>query len=255
VARYYNRFFPAITAGKRDQGERLPSDVPETAMSECHSGSCGAAMLGANTEEELKIEKLTMLTRLLEQDRKKFLRAAQRFTRNQDEAEDVIQDSVLKALIKLQSFRGESRLDTWLYTIICNCAISRLRSPARRRSVSLDTETCTEQDFPRWVALDLSLNPEDSSINSELLGIMRAEIEALGAPYRSVLQLCDLEGFPSPEAADVLQLNQHTLEARLYRGRRRLRDRVLRRVMGEEHCLQLPQMRVHTGKARRRKRS
>jgi RNA polymerase sigma-70 factor, ECF subfamily len=203
----------------------------------------------------LRSENRIILTRLFEQHRKKLVRVAMRITHNQDDAEDVVQEAALRALLKLQSFRGESRLETWIYTIVANCALSRLRSPVRRRSISLDSELNADENSPRWIALDAGKTPEGNCLACELEEIVLAEIELLKAPYPSVLKLCDLEGWTCLEAAEILEVNEHTLEAQLYRGRRKLRTRVLTRLFGSVHpLLQVKQFRVHTARHPRRKK-
>ena len=195
------------------------------------------------------------LAQLFEQHRKRLVQAALRITRNQDEAEDVVQEAAMRALVKLQTFRGESRLETWIYTIVSNCALSRLRSPARRRLISLDSELSVDQNSPRWVALEATMDPEGNCLAHELHEIIRSEMQALKAPYRTVIQLCDLEGWSCVEAAGVLKVNQQTLEARLYRSRRSLRQGVLSRVFRNEHLSpEVKQFRVHTAKRGRRRK-
>jgi RNA polymerase sigma-70 factor (ECF subfamily) len=175
------------------------------------------------------------LTRIFEQHRRGLLLAAFRITRNRDEAEDVVQEAAIRALLKLHTFRGESRLETWIYAIVGNCAISRLRSVARRRLFSLDSELNSDQNSPRWVALEATMDPEEECLAGELHKIVCSEMEALKAPYRTVIQLCDFEGWSCPEAAAVLKLNKDTLKGRLHHGRRTLRKRVLTRVFGSKH--------------------
>jgi RNA polymerase sigma-70 factor (ECF subfamily) len=232
----------------------------------CGSEGCtdieGAAPQMVTTEREprtateLENENRIALGQLFEQHHRRLVRAAMRITRNQDEAEDVVQEALMRALVKLHTFRGESRLETWVYTIVGNCGISRLRSPARRHLVLLDSESSADQNSPRWVSLKSTTDPEGDYMAFELHEIVRCELEALKAPYRSVIQLCDLEGWTCGDAAEILQINQHTLKARLYRGRRCLRERVLTRVLGSEHpLLQVTQLRVHTATRPRRRKA
>ena len=196
------------------------------------------------------------LTRLFEQHRKRLLLTALRITRDADEAEDVVQEAAIRALMKLQTFRGESSLETWVHTIVSNCAISRLRSAARRCLISLDSEFGANQHFPRWVALEPRADPEGTCLACELYGIVRSEMQVLKAPYRTAIQLCDLEGWSRIEAAEILQVNEDTLAGRLYRGRKSLRQGTLARVFGtEQPSLQVTQFRVHTAKGRRRRKS
>jgi RNA polymerase sigma-70 factor (ECF subfamily) len=192
---------------------------------------------------------------LFEQRRTRLVLLALRITHNQDEAEDVVQEAATRALVKLQTFRGESRLETWIYAIVRNCAISRLRSPTRRRLISLDSELSPDQNSPRWVALEGAADPEENCLAYELSEIVRSEMQALRAPERTVIQLCDLEGWSCLEAAGALKLNQNSLKTMLYRGRRSLRKSVLARVLGSERSsLQVKQFRVHTGKRPRKRR-
>lgn len=141
--------------------------------------------LGAATQREC--ENRIALGRLFEQHRKRLVRAALRITRNQDDAEDVVQEAAMRALVKLQTFRGESRLETWIYTIVRNCAISRLRIPGRRRLISLDSELSADQTSPRCVALETTMDPERNCLAYELHEIIRSEMQALKAPYRTVI--------------------------------------------------------------------
>ncbi len=202
--------------------------------------TAGAQRQTAATEIELRIltapeaENRIAFTRIFEQHRRGLLLAALRITRNQDEAEDVVQEAAIRALLKLHTFRGESRLETWIYAIVGNCAISRLRSLARHRLLSLDSEFKTDQNSPRWVAFEATMDPEGECLADELHEIVCSEMETLTAPYRTVIQLCDFEGWSCPEAAGVLKLNKDTLKSRLYRGRKILRKRVLTRVFGSE---------------------
>ena len=209
---------------------------------------------GASGESES--ERRIALTRLFEQHRKRLLLTALRITRDADEAEDVVQEAAMRALMKLQTFRGEASLETWLHTIVSNCAISRLRSSARRCLISLDSEWGADQHFPRWVALEPRTDPEGICLAFELYGIIRSEMQVLKAPYRTAIQLCDLEGWSRVEAAEILKVNQNTLKARLYRGRKSLRQGMLASVFGtEQPSPQVTQFRVHTAKGRRRRKS
>lgn len=129
-----------------------------------------------------KNEDRIALTQIFERHRRGLLLAAFRITRNQDEAEEVVQEAAIKALLKLDTFRGESRLDTWIYAIVSNCAISRLRSLARRRWISLDSEVTTDQSSPRWTALETKMDPERECSAEELREIVCSEMEALKSP-------------------------------------------------------------------------
>ena len=180
-------------------------------------------------------ENYTAFTELFQQNRNRLVRVAMRITRNQEEAEDVVQEAALRALGKLEGFRGESRLDTWIYAIIANSAINRLRSPSRRRDVALDIAMTNAKDLVSFISSDSSMNPERYCVRYELHEIVRAEIEGLKSSYRSAVELCDLEGCTYVEAATALNVHLAAFKARLFRGRRLLRERLRERVLVGGH--------------------
>jgi RNA polymerase sigma-70 factor, ECF subfamily len=176
-------------------------------------------------------ENYAALTELFEQGRDKLVRVALHMMRNREEAEDVVQEAALRAFVKLHSFRGESQIGTWTTAIVRHSAINRLRSPSRRRELSLDNPMTDHQDVFACILSDASGSPEQHCIQHELHEIVRSEIEGLKCSYRAAIQLCDLEGHSYIEAAEALNLNLPNFKARLRRGRqilqRRLRDRLL----------------------------
>jgi len=189
-------------------------------------------------------EKVSEMTRGVENDgyaelawifkerRQRLVRVALRITRNQEEAEDVVQDAAVKALVNLNGFRRESRMDTWLYAIIGNAALSRLRTPLWRREVSLDSAGTDHEGILPDCFPSSDMNPEQSCEREELQAIVRSEIGGLEIAHRTAVQLCDLEGWSNAEAAHVLNLNLSRFKARLHRGRQVLGRRLRRRSIG-----------------------
>jgi RNA polymerase sigma-70 factor, ECF subfamily len=182
----------------------------------------------------IESENYIALTQLFGQRRNRLIRAALRITRNEEDAEDVVQEAAVRALVNLHSFRGESRIDTWIHAIIGNSAINRLRSPSRRREVSLDSETTGHQNVLPYILSDANISPEQSCVRHELHEIIHLEIDGLKDSYRDPIQLCDLGGRSYEEAAEVLNLNLPKFKARLYRGRRVLRKRLSERIVARQ---------------------
>jgi RNA polymerase sigma-70 factor (ECF subfamily) len=172
------------------------------------------------------------LIRLFERDRSRLLRVALRITRNQAEAEDVLQDAALRALLKLHSFRGDSRLDTWVYAIVSNVAISRLRRPCWLRECPLDDVTPDWESSSRGGHAESHHSGEEYLVGRQYHEIVHSEIGRLKSSYRSAVRLCDLEGYTYVEAAGILHLNLPNFKARLLRGRRTLRNRLRERMLG-----------------------
>ena len=176
-------------------------------------------------------ENYAALAQLFEQRRGRLVRAALGVMRNQEDAEDVVQEAALRAFVKLNSFRGESQIGTWIYTIIRHSAINRLRRPYRRRELPLDNAMTDQEDVLSRIPSDTNVSPEQSCMQHELREIVRSEIEGLKCLYRAPIRMCDLEGHSYMEAAEALDLNLPKFKARLYRGRRILRRRLRERLL------------------------
>lgn len=155
---------------------------------------------------------------------------AYRYMRNWEDAEEVTQDVLLKVVRKIDAFRGDAALSSWIYRITFNTAMSRLRNArfSRPKEVS-ESEVSPEKDAKRPAALE----PADWSnlADDELMrGQMRAKLaEALADlpfVYRIPVLLRDVQGLSTEEAAAVLGVKTQTLKSRLHRGRLILRERL-----------------------------
>ncbi len=165
---------------------------------------------------------------LLDHRRRKLLRIAQRITGDWDEAEDIVQDSAVKALGNLHRFRAESRLGTWFSSVVVNTAIDHLRRRHRRCNESLDEKIQAGEQFEgertTW------RDPEWCYAREELHQLLVSEIEQLRPNHRAVIRLCCLEGYSYTEAADILKVSVSTVKERLHRGRKTLRCRLYERM-------------------------
>ncbi len=142
------------------------------------------------------------------------------------DAEDVAQEVFLKVNAALETFRGESRLSTWIYRVATNAAIDHLRksSPgpealtagglAEDESFAGDEAAAAEESTP---SLDTHL------IRKEMNMCIRGIVEALPENYRTVIVLSELEGFTNTEIADIVGVSLEAVKIRLHRARTRLR--------------------------------
>ena len=149
----------------------------------------------------------------------KILHYLSRLT-NPHEAEDIAQEVFEKASQGLKSFKGESKLSTWLYRIATNTAIDRMRTPSFKRSfenTSLENATGIED---RNVWLGHKKTPTDQTfIRKEMSECVREFIDKLPSDYKTVILLSELEGFKNKEIADILQISLDTVKIRLHRAR------------------------------------
>jgi RNA polymerase sigma-70 factor (ECF subfamily) len=156
---------------------------------------------------------------------RKLLRIAQHVTNNREDAEDVVQESFLKAFQHLEQFRGNSQFSTWLYRIALNQALLKLRKRRTIKEVSMDKDFETEDDLPIDVA-DWAPNPEQLYQTSELRDILRNTLQELGPGLRLVFVLRDIEGLSLQETAEALELSVSAVKARCWRARLQTRERL-----------------------------
>jgi len=152
-------------------------------------------------------------------------RLALNITGNAEDAEDVLQEALLKAYTKLGQFHGESRFYTWLVRIAVNEALMKLRKRGSEKTVSLDEPIeGDEQDLiPREVE-DWSDNPEQRYGKIELERILRETIDKLEPQFRTVFVLRDVENLSTEETAEMMGLSVPAVKSRLLRARLKARE-------------------------------
>lgn len=171
--------------------------------------------------EEARAGNGPALEALLARHEARLYRFAHRLCRHREDAEDVLQDSLLAAARGLPGFRGASSLSTWLYAIARSFCIKK-----RRRSVFAPTEVSLEGEARlavRGVA-DPARRPDEALEASRLEKALEQAIASLDRPYREVLLLRDVEGLSAAEVAEVTGLSVAAVKTRLHRARGRVRE-------------------------------
>lgn len=152
-----------------------------------------------------------------------------RITENADEANDLTQETFLRALRAIKTFRGDSELKTWLFRIAINESRNRFRWWKRRRrdsTISLDA-TIGDTDLSVGDTLaDTSVSPEDATLQREREFALKAALLDIPEIFREAVVLCDIEGFSYEEMAKALDVNIGTVKSRISRGREELRRRL-----------------------------
>lgn len=134
------------------------------------------------------------------------------------EAEDVTQAVMLKVNEALATFRGDSKLSTWIYRIATNAAMDKLR---RKPSPTVsDAELELNDDVP---AAAKTASVETTAMREEMSACIAEFVARLPENYRAVMTLSDLEGFKNDEIASILGLSLDTVKIRLHRAREKLR--------------------------------
>jgi RNA polymerase sigma-70 factor (ECF subfamily) len=158
----------------------------------------------------------------------RIFRLAQHITQNREDAEDVLQETFLKAYEHLDQFQGHSKFYTWIVRIAVNQSLMKLRRRKSDRSVSLDETIDTGEDnIVREIAA-WGENPEERFSREELGVLLDSAIQGLEPPYRSVFVLRDIEDLSTEETADALDLSIPAVKSRLLRARLQLREKLTR---------------------------
>jgi RNA polymerase sigma-70 factor (ECF subfamily) len=153
-------------------------------------------------------------------------RLAFRITRNHEDAEDAIQESLLKAYCKLAQFHGRSRFYTWLARIAMNEALMLLRKKRSDKQVSFDDLVQVDGDFASREIEDWSEDPERSYAEVEMRRILDRALEGLGPRLCRTFLLRNVEDLTLKDTADVLGLSVSAAKSRLVRARARLKRRL-----------------------------
>ena len=160
-------------------------------------------------------------------DRRVF-RMAKQITQNDDDAEDVLQETFLKAYTHLDDFQGNSKFYTWVVRIAVNEALMKLRKRRSDRTVPLDDPIDTgEDEVVREIAV-WDQNPEDTYSREELSTILDDAVQSLKPAYRTVFILRDIEEMSIEETAETLGLSISAVKSRLLRARLQLREKLTR---------------------------
>jgi RNA polymerase sigma-70 factor (ECF subfamily) len=160
------------------------------------------------------------LDALLRQYQPRVYRFGLRMCRDEEDAKDVLQETLLAAARSLRGFRGSSSLSTWLYSIARGFCIKK-----RRRSKFAPADETSLEDHARALDVPDPSPPQDEALASlEIEQAVEAAIRSLKPAYREVLLLRDVEGLTAPEVAEVLGLRIEAVKSRLHRARTQVRE-------------------------------
>ncbi|MFZ4585163.1 MAG: sigma-70 family RNA polymerase sigma factor [Acidimicrobiia bacterium] len=156
--------------------------------------------------------------------------AALRMTRNPSDAEDLVQETYLRAYRGFGNFRDGTNLKAWLYKILTNTFINQYRAKKRRPDeVDLD-ETPESVTFQRMGGLEAASAARSTELEV-LEALPEAEVkealESLPEQFRMAVILSDIEGFSYKEIADIMEVPIGTVMSRLHRGRKLLQTRLM----------------------------
>lgn len=167
---------------------------------------------------------------IIKANNRRLYRLARGILRNDNEAEDVVQETYVRALTHLTDFRGESSLSTWLSRIAMNEALGRLRRQRPGVEISSLPSGTLEAQIIQFPLLSATDDPERTMAQREIQHIVEGAIDELPEPFRMVFITRVIEGMNVEETADILGLKPETVKTRLHRARTMLRDNVERKI-------------------------
>jgi len=187
---------------------------------------------------------------LCRRHREMVFRTVLRITQNMDDAEDVLQDSWLRALAHIGTFDGRSAFSTWVTRIAINSALTMMRRRRTRRELSLDDPV--DPDNRRVIEmLEPSRNPEERCLETERVRLVRQAIKRLPSKLRTAIELRQSHDGSMSELAMLAGVSVPTMKSRLVRARLRLRE-PLSKVLKGRSTSEVSQ-RAKEGRAARRR--
>jgi RNA polymerase sigma-70 factor (ECF subfamily) len=169
---------------------------------------------------------LAAFEQLVKRYDRRLLRISQTVTHNREDSEDAVQEALLKAFQNLAEFREDSQFSTWLIRITVNQSLMKLRKQRAQKEVPLDEDFQADGDVLPVDVPDRAPNPEQLCWASELRDILVRTLKESRPILRTVFVLRDVEGLSIKETAQLLNLSQEAVKARLWRVRSHLRDRI-----------------------------
>jgi RNA polymerase sigma-70 factor (ECF subfamily) len=160
------------------------------------------------------------LNQLLAGARPRMMAAALRVVRNPDDAEDVVQESLLKVCRYLTRFEGRSAFGTWLHRIVVNTSLDRLRRPEARRDSTVENDEGDRREEPVLAVEEQT--PEQLYGQAEAGVAVQSAMARLSPVHREVIALREMEGESYQDIASIARCPVGTVMSRLHHARRRL---------------------------------
>jgi RNA polymerase sigma factor (sigma-70 family) len=153
----------------------------------------------------------------------RILRSLLRITKNREDAEDALQDSLLSAFVHIAEFDGRSAFSTWLTRIAINSALMILRKKRTSHEISIDSSADSGENNLTWEMPDHAPNPEKRYAQSERENILHGAISALRPTVRKVIELQQLQEHSMKETAKIIGISIPAAKARLFHAKVALR--------------------------------
>lgn len=165
-------------------------------------------------------------TELVNRNEQKIYTLAYHLVNNREDAEDILQETFLRAYNNLGLFRGDSSFNTWLHRITTNLVISRFRKRTIKTSSIDEPIIVGHEEIKQRDIVDWSDIPDKALLKKELNEKIDAAISALPIEYRTVITMRDIEGLSNEETGKILGMTVAAVKSRLHRARLFVREQL-----------------------------
>ena len=177
-------------------------------------------------DEKILIERASSgdpeaFNRLMANHERRMYAVALRMCANREDAQDCLQEAMLRVYRAIGGFKGESSFSTWLYRITTNTCLDELRRRKNKQASSLDD--LLEEG---WAPSDERGSPERHALRAEAARVLHQAIRELPDDMRAAVVLRDIQGCAYEEIARALDINVGTIKSRISRGREKLREKL-----------------------------
>ena len=173
----------------------------------------------------------TAFDTLSERYRRQLFCVTRRITRSSEDAEDAVQDTLLRAFVHMRDFDGRSKLGTWLTRIAINSALMILRKKRASREIATDSSDDFGTDGLRYEITDHGLNPERRYAQSEEENMLRQAIQRLRPALRVVVQIQQLQERSMQETAEAIGISLTAAKGRLFHAKNVLRRSMIPKLV------------------------
>lgn len=175
---------------------------------------------------EFKAGDVSAFEQLLERHEERVYSLALRITRNQEDAEEVLQDVFTSVYKKIDLFEGKAAFSSWVYRITANTSFMLLRKRRQRPTVSIEDLPLNLKRQKMEKTDSLNLDAFSCCYNSELQEVIAKALKKIPAEYRDVFVLRDIDGMSNQEVGETLKLSIPAVKSRLHRARIMLKKRL-----------------------------
>lgn len=191
-------------------------------------------MASRATQDEAREPELALVERATKGDKEAYRVLVEKYqnrvyslvlsmTKSKEDAEDIVQESFVKAYLSLKNFRGDSSFYTWIYRVAFNMAIDFQRRNSRRGEVLTSQKQSEDgRESKKLEAVATDGNPEETAERKQLAVLLSNAMSQLSEEHRTVVMLREVDGMSYAEIADVLGLSQGTVMSRIHYAKKYL---------------------------------